>query len=64
MRTNKDSKGGIKITEGNYNSAEGTNNKHLRENIKKVLDQEYRKYNRQQNKIPVKSKHNPKIRRS
>ena len=61
VRKEKNWKGGIKITEGNYNSAEGTNGKNLRQNIKKVIDQGYRKYHRRQNKIPMKSKHHRKI---
>ena len=50
----KNWKGGMKITEGNYNGAEGTNGKNLRQNIKKVIDQGYRKYHRRQNKIRIK----------
>ena len=54
VRKERNWKGGIKITEGNYNSAEGTNGKKLRQNIKKVIDQGYRKYHRRQNKIRIK----------
>ena len=46
MRKEKNLKGGIKSTEGNYNSAEGINDENLRENIKKVIDQRHRKYHR------------------
>ena len=61
MRKEKHSNGGTKNTEGNYNSAEGTNGENLRENIKKVIDQRHRKYHRRQNKIPMKLKHHRKI---
>ena len=51
----------MKITGGNYNGAEGTNGKNLRQNIKKVIDQGYRKYHRRQNKITINLKHHRKI---
>ena len=51
MRKEKHSNGGIKNTEGNYNSAEGTNGENLRENIKKVIDQ--------RQKVPQTAEQNP-----
>ena len=51
VRKEKNWKGGIKITEGNYNNAEGINGKNLIQKIKKWIDQGYRKYHRRRTKF-------------